>query len=256
MFSTSSKSLLHWLVSSSTSTCASIPPSAPSLHPSILPSSPSLHPSSTLSVVSLLKLLKSVRLFSFFLSFLLWLSSVCLFFLPLCPRPGVETLVLYFSDTAWYGCTFFYIFLLHLVFVIPPSLCLVFETTVLTCHRLWSRRCLFAYFSRNTAAKSSGCSRVRLLNIHFISLQTPETTSVLLFDLKSLFVICPVEMRCAERVRKRDESEGKTLKHCKTIMSKTASIASFQCEVDKEKDNLTEEVLMRLFWETVPSLKV
>lgn len=67
---------------------------------------------------------------------------------------------------------------------------------------------------------------------------------MLLFDLNSLFVICPVEMRCAERVRKR---EGKTLKHCKTIMSKTASIASFQCEVDKEKDNLTEEVLMRLF---------
>lgn len=80
-----------------------------------------------------------------------------------------------------------------------------------------------------------------------LSVQTPETTNVLLFDLKSLLVICPVEMRCAERVRKRDESEGITSKHCKTIMFKTASIASFQCEVDKEEANLTEEVVMRLF---------
>ena len=130
------------------STCASIHPSIhhpsiihpsihhPSIHPSsihpsiihpssiIPPSSPSSPSSSSiislprphcLSVVFLLKLLRSLSVC--FPSSCRFSSdcppSVC--FLPLCPRPGVETLVLYFSDTAWYGSTFFYIFLLHLV---------------------------------------------------------------------------------------------------------------------------------------------
>lgn len=37
------------------------------------------------------------------------LSSVCVSASPLCPRPGVEKLVLYFNDTAWYGSNFFFL---------------------------------------------------------------------------------------------------------------------------------------------------